>query len=55
VANTHFWIMVFLPLLAIMMILYSGYDNDIVLYLSLIFLLGSHHTINFKETKLSLI
>jgi O-antigen ligase len=54
-ANTHFWIMVFLPLLAILMILYSGYDNDIVLYLSLIFLLGTSRSINFKETKMSLI
>ncbi|MEH6307402.1 O-antigen ligase family protein [Olivibacter sp. CPCC 100613] len=40
-----FWLAVFLPLLAIMMILYSGYDNDIVLYLQLAFLLGSFQKI----------
>ncbi|MCL6260681.1 O-antigen ligase family protein [Aquiflexum sp. TKW24L] len=54
-ANTHFWIMVFLPLIAIMMILYSGYDNDIILYLALVYLLGTSGSVNFKETKLSLI
>lgn len=40
-ADRLFWWVAFIPLLAIMMILYSGYDNDIVLYLVLIFLLGS--------------
>ncbi|MFC3199361.1 O-antigen ligase family protein [Parapedobacter deserti] len=38
-----FWLIALLPLLAIMMILYSGYDNDIILYLVLVFLLGSTH------------
>ncbi len=44
--NTAFWWVAFLPLLAIMMILYSGYDNDIVLYLILVFLLGSYSTVS---------
>lgn len=38
--NSGFWWVAFLPLLAIAMILYSGYDNDIVLYLTMIVLLG---------------
>ncbi|WP_194776389.1 O-antigen ligase family protein [Pararhodonellum marinum] len=53
--NTHFWIIVLLPLLAIMMILYSGYDNDIILFLILIYLLGTIRPIDFKTTKLSLL
>ncbi|SEM43989.1 O-Antigen ligase [bacterium A37T11] len=48
-----FWILAFLPLLAIMMILYTGYDNDLVLYLALIFLLGSIRPVYFKQLKLS--
>src|SRR5699024_5083799 len=32
-ADRLFWWVAFIPLLAIMTILYSGYDNDIVLYL----------------------
>lgn len=55
VSNHHFWILSFLPLFAIIMILYSGYDNDIVLYLTLIFMLGTLRPINFKESKLSLL
>lgn len=39
--NERFWWVAFLPLLAILLILYSGYDNDIILYLLLVFLLGS--------------
>lgn len=46
-----FWWVAFLPLLAIMMILYSGYDNDIILYLVLMFLFGSTHFVNFKHLK----
>lgn len=52
--DNKFWIMVFLPLLSIMMILYSGYDNDIVMYLSLIFLLGSIKIIDFKTIRMAL-
>ncbi|WP_257670032.1 O-antigen ligase family protein [Parapedobacter tibetensis] len=50
-ANRVFWWVAGIPLLAIMMILYSGYDNDIILYLVLVFLLGSAHPIDFKQLK----
>ncbi|WP_353126188.1 O-antigen ligase family protein [Parapedobacter pyrenivorans] len=46
-----FWWIAAVPLLAIMMILYSGYDNDIILYLVLIFLLGSGHPVAIKHVK----
>jgi|GEM_PF-459446 len=49
-----FWLAAFLPLIAIMMILYSGYDNDIVLYLSLIFLMGSIANVDLKHTKITI-
>lgn len=39
-----FWTVALLPLLAILMILYSGYDNDILLYLALVFLVGNVYT-----------
>lgn len=47
-----FWTVAALPLLAIMMILYSGYDNDVVIYLALIFLLGSMRLIDFSAIKI---
>ncbi|MEC3881231.1 O-antigen ligase family protein [Parapedobacter sp. 10938] len=50
-ADRLFWWVAFIPLLAIMMILYSGYDNDIVLYLVLIFLLGSAGPVPVKQLK----
>ena len=54
-AGTHvdprFWYVAFLPLLAIMMILYTGYDNDIVLYLVLLFLLGRSGPARVKQLK----
>lgn len=49
-----FWWMVFIPLLSIMMILYSGYDNDIVIYLSMISLLGSIRPIDFKTIRIGI-
>lgn len=49
--NRIFWLVAFLPLLAIMMILYSGYDNDIVLYLTLVFLLGSAGPVSRAQLK----
>lgn len=52
--NTKFWIALFLPILSIMMILYSGYDNDLVIYLILIFLVGTYSDVNFKNVKFSL-
>ncbi len=55
VSNYQFWILAFLPLLSIMIILYSGYDNDIVLYLILIFLLGTQRQIQFKSLKTSIL
>jgi len=45
-----FWLAAFLPLLAIMMILYSGYDNDIMLYLLFIFIIGTTATKVNKPT-----
>src|SRR5690606_17477680 len=50
--NSKFWLVAFLPLLSIMMILYSGYDNDIVIYLTMIFMLGSIRMIDFKTTRM---
>jgi len=53
--NLQFWILCFLPLFAILFILYSGYDNDIILYLILLFLLGTIGEINFKTIKISVL
>lgn len=50
-AQKTIWWVALMPLLAIMMILYSGYDNDIILYLVLIFLLGSSRMVNFKHVR----
>jgi len=52
--NTPFWIALFLPILSIMMILYSGYDNDVVMYLALIFLVGTFQKVDFKNIQLKL-
>lgn len=52
--NSKFWLVAFLPLLSIMMILYSGYDNDIVIYLTMIFMLGSIRMIDFKTTRIGI-
>lgn len=49
-----FWWMVFIPLLSIMMILYSGYDNDIVMYLSLATLLGSIGGLEDKTARMGI-
>lgn len=46
------WIVLFLPIIAIMMILYSGYDNDVVIYFVLIWLVGSQQAIDFHNTKI---
>lgn len=46
-----FWWVAFLPLLAILLILYSGYDNDIVLYLMLVFLLGSSYPVGVERLR----
>jgi O-antigen ligase len=53
-ANAKLWIALFLPIIAIMMILYSGYDNDVVMYLCLVCLIGSLREVNFQNVKLSL-
>lgn len=53
-SNSKLWISLFLPILAIMMILYSGYDNDVVMYFSLVYLIGSMQEINFKKVSLHL-
>lgn len=49
--NPKFWILSFSPIFSIMLILYSGYDNDIILYLILLFLLGTFREINFNTIK----
>jgi len=46
------WIVLFLPILAIMMILYSGYDNDVAVYFVLVWLVGSQQAIDFHHTKI---
>ncbi|WP_134091962.1 O-antigen ligase [Olivibacter sp. XZL3] len=50
--SRSFWLAVFLPLLAIMMILYSGYDNDIILYLQLSFILGTSKKTTSEQIKI---
>ncbi|SFB49241.1 O-antigen ligase family protein [Algoriphagus aquimarinus] len=52
--NSKLWIALLIPILSIMMILYSGYDNDVVIYLCLIYLIGSLREISFQNIKLSL-
>ncbi len=52
--NSKLWIALFIPILSIMMILYSGYDNDVVMYLCLIYLIGSLREISFQNIKFSL-
>lgn len=47
-----FWLAAFLPLIAIMMILYSGYDNDIICYLLLIFTIGSIQGVSREQIKI---
>jgi hypothetical protein len=46
------WIVLFLPILAIMMILYSGYDNDVAVYFVLVWLVGTQQAIDFQKTKI---
>lgn len=53
ISNNKLWLALFLPITAIMMILYSGYDNDLVMYLCLLFLIGSLREIDFKKVKIS--
>lgn len=47
--NRPFLWVAFLPLLAILLILYSGYDNDVILYLVLVFLLGSSYRVGTER------
>lgn len=49
-----FWLAAFLPLVAIMMILYSGYDNDIIIYLAMIYLLGSIKPVDLTQIKMGI-
>ncbi|WP_111669238.1 O-antigen ligase family protein [Algoriphagus litoralis] len=53
-SNVRFQVLLFVPLLSIMMILYSGYDNDVVLYLILMFLLANVHALDFDKLKFKL-
>jgi O-antigen ligase len=49
------WIILFLPIVAIMMILYSGYDNDVVVYFTLIWLVGTQTKIDFQHIKIKVL
>ncbi|PZX52699.1 O-antigen ligase family protein [Algoriphagus chordae] len=51
--NPTLWVALALPLKGIMMILYTGYDNDIIMYFCLIFLIGTYQSIKFKDLKFS--
>lgn len=51
-SNVKLWLVLFLPIIAIMMILYSGYDNDLIMYLCLIYLIGILREISFQKIKL---
>jgi len=53
-ASKIFWIACFLPLIAIMCILYNGYDNDIVMYLSILLLFGTYNNVDFKSIKIGI-
>jgi hypothetical protein len=52
--NLLFWFIALVPLLAIMMILYSGYDNDVVIYMLLIVLLGYYRPVRFNTLRAKL-
>lgn len=54
VDNYPYWIIAFAVILSIMMILYSGYDNDIMLYLMMIFAIGINLKGKLKDTKVTL-
>lgn len=52
VSDLGLWTVLFLPILSILMILYSGYDNDIAVYLILVWLVGTARPIDFHLTKI---
>lgn len=43
-----YWTTAFIPLIATMMVLFPGYDNDIIVYLILIFIIGLTKKFNYK-------
>jgi len=43
-----FWLISFSPLITVMMLLFPGYDNDIVVYLILIFMIGKSQIFDAK-------
>ncbi len=49
------WILLFLPIASIMMILYSGYDNDVMVYLALIWLVGNQQDVDFQQAKITVL
>ncbi len=55
VRQVGLWIVLFVPVLAIMMILYSGYDNDLAVYFTLIWLIGTQKIIDFQKIKIKAI
>lgn len=52
-SNNKLWLTLFLPVISIMMILYSGYDNDLIMYLCLIYLIGTTKDFDFKTIRIS--
>jgi hypothetical protein len=52
--DSCYWLLTIAPLVAIMMILYSGYDNDLILYLILIFGLSTVRPAALEENKIRL-
>lgn len=55
IGQVGLWVVLFLPILSIMMILYSGYDNDVAVYFVLIWLVGTQRRIDFHQTKIKVL
>jgi len=51
--NKKYWITAFIPLLATMMVLFPGYDNDIIIYLVLVSIVGQLKTFNYNNLSFS--
>ncbi len=52
--NRAYWVTAFIPLLATMMVLFPGYDNDIIVYLILIFIIGQLKSFNYNKCTYSM-
>jgi len=49
-----YWITAFIPLLTTMMVLFPGYDNDIIVYIILVFIIGQTKDFNYNKLSYSL-